>query len=120
MSTRANRLAAAAERATARALLEDEEGWLQWVRDYAHRAARPPWLTYHTRRSKGSDPGFPDLVAVRPGRLVVAELKVYPATQARGRPTERQAEWLAAFALVGAEIYVWRPPDRPEVERVLK
>ena len=78
-------------------LPETEEGFQGWVVDFAKRAARPPWMRYHTRNSKGSDPGFPDLVLLRPGRLVVAELKVHPFSQKRGRPTDAQAAWLAAL-----------------------
>jgi hypothetical protein len=96
-------------------LREDEEHWLTWVVDYAVRVARPPWERhYHTRNSKGSDSGFPDLVLLRPPRLVVAELKTET-----GRVTVAQWAWLDDFAACGAESYVWRPSDRAEIERIL-
>jgi hypothetical protein len=96
------------------ALVEDEAHWLGWVTDYATRVARPPWRRYHTLNSKGSDPGFPDLVLIRPPRLVVAECKTE-----RGRVTIAQWAWLDDFAACGAESYVWRPSDRAEIERIL-
>jgi hypothetical protein len=73
------------------------------------------WLGYHTRDSRGSDPGFPDVVALRGPRLVVAELK------SEGRkPTMAQTEWLRGFTSAGVlEVYLWRPEDIPEINRVL-
>lgn len=74
------------------------------VRDLARMLG---WLGYHTRRSTGSDVGFPDLVLVRRSRLVVAELKT-----ATGKPTRWQQDWLDAFGDVDAvEVYLWRPAD---------
>jgi hypothetical protein len=85
------------------------------VTDYAVRVARPPWRRYHTLNSRGSDPGFPDLVLLRPPRLVVAELKTED-----GRVSRDQWAWLDDFAAAGAEAYVWRPGDRADVERILR
>lgn len=76
------------------------------------------WLVHHDRPGRtahgwrtavSGDVGFPDLVLVRGNRLVVAECK-----SAVGRPTLRQQDWLAAFAAVGAETYLWRPADWPD------
>ena len=93
-------------------LVETEAGFLGWVRDLARWRH---WRTYHTLRSKGSEPGFPDLVLLRPPRLIVAELKTE-----RGRVSHYQREWLAELEAVGAEVYTWRPRDRPEIERILQ
>lgn len=73
-------------------------------------------LQYHTHDSRRSEAGFPDLVAirVRDRRLLVAEFK-----RASEHPTSSQEAWLEAFRLLGAEVYVWRPQDLDEVERVL-
>ncbi|HEV2036907.1 MAG TPA: hypothetical protein VGU71_22375 [Candidatus Dormibacteraeota bacterium] len=77
---------------------------------YAH--FRPARTKYGWVTPMEGDKGFPDLVLVRPPRLILAELKVHPPTQKAGRPTEEQAEWLRQLALVdGCEAYVWRPPD---------
>jgi VRR-NUC domain len=93
---------------------EDEESWLAWVIDYATRAARPAWRHYHTRRSTGSVAGFPDLTLWRE-RVVFAELKTE-----RGRVTRDQWAVLDGLRAAGAEVYVWRPSDRPEIERILR
>lgn len=100
---------------TATRLPIDESSWLAYVTDYATCVVRPPWLRYHTLRSKGSDAGFPDLVLLRPPRMIVAELKTD-----RGNVTEAQTMWLDAFSRCGAEVYVWRPRDRDEMEARLR
>jgi hypothetical protein len=67
-----------------------------------------PWLSVH------SAAGFPDLVLVRPPRLIVAELKV-----GKNMPTAAQREWLDDLRASGAESYVWRPEDMQEIGEVL-
>lgn len=63
------------------------------------------------------DKGFPDLVLLRPPRLIFAELK-----SDRGRVDFDQATWLNSLGTVaGVEDYVWRPRDWPDaVEAALK
>lgn len=100
------------DRSAGPALAETEAQFLGWVRDLARWCH---WRTYHTLRSRGSEPGFPDLVLLRPPRMVVAELKAL-----RGRVSRYQREWLEAFEAAGAEVYTWRPADRPEIERILR
>jgi hypothetical protein len=79
------------------------------------------WVVYHPlplrtkagewRTGTQGDVGYPDLTCVRAGRLVVAELKVRTAV----RP--EQDIWLNRFAAVpGAEVFVWKPRDWPEIE----
>ena len=87
-----------------------EEEWLQQVRELARLKG---WLNYHTRSSRRSDPGFPDLVLVRGDRLIFAELK-----REKGRLTESQRTWLAALEET-AETHVWRPSDWEAVIEVL-
>ena len=53
------------------------------------------WMVYHTYDSRRSEPGFPDIVAIKGDRLLVLELK-----SAGGKVSEAQAEWLKAFAAV--------------------
>ena len=95
-----------------------EKDWQQQVKDLARMLG---WKTYHTLRSKGSDPGFPDLVMARSNfrrtmtRLIVAELK-----REGENPTAGQQEWLNFFKDISAEVYVWRPSDLEEVKRVLR
>ena len=93
---------------------EKEEGWLQVVSDYARLC---DWLVYHTRDSRRSARGFPDLTMVRDGRLVFAELKTN-----RGSLTRPQKQWIGrlAVSVPGIEVYLWRPRDWPTVERTLR
>lgn len=75
-------------------------------------ARRNGWLVYHplpamNRRGRYTtpmvgDPGFPDLVIARPGRVMFRELKV------DGRyPAPAQRIWLRALP----DARVWRPRD---------
>lgn len=74
------------------------------------------WLVYHTYDSRRSQPGFPDIIAVRGWRILAIELK-----KARGRVTREQREWLDAFAATGhAEPYVWRPRDWDTITRIVR
>jgi hypothetical protein len=82
------------------------------------------WDHYHTRNSRGSNPGFLDLVLAHElvGRLIFAELKVEP-----NRPTKHQRRWLevlgicsrAGLADKNFEVYLWYPRDWPEVVQTL-
>ena len=66
------------------------------------------WLVarYPTFRPTHTTPGFPDLVLVRNGRLIFAELK------REGKdPTDDQEDWLFALRGTAAEVYTWRPRD---------
>lgn len=78
--------------------------------------------SYHTLRSKGSQPGFPDRVIVR-DRCIFAELKrdlTGKASVDRARqPTDRQREWLDDLSAAGMEVYLWRPADLQEVAKIL-
>jgi hypothetical protein len=65
------------------------------------------WSCYHTRDSRGSDDGFPDLVLVNATRVIFAELK-----SRTGKLTEQQARWLEMLRHTGhVEVYTWRPGD---------
>lgn len=70
------------------------------------------WTTYHTFDSRRSDPGFPDLVAIRArdGDHLVAELK-----RQTGVMTSDQLRWHALFLAAGVDAYVWRPADVDKV-----
>jgi hypothetical protein len=74
------------------------------------------WRHYHTFISKGSDPGFPDLVLVRQGFPVIfAELK-----SERGKLTESQGEWITLLSQNRLhQAFVWRPSDWDEIKVVL-
>ena len=85
------------------------------------------WLVYHTYDSRRSNPGFPDLVLVRDGWLVFAELKTE-----KGVVSRKQREWLEALAAVSWRLStrpgyepalilarIWRPSDWPQIEQAL-
>jgi hypothetical protein len=73
------------------------------------------WTWYHPYDSRKSTAGFPDLVLIRPPRIIFAELKVET-----GFLTPKQQEW--AFALrecPGVKYYLWTPKDWDEIEAAL-
>jgi hypothetical protein len=75
------------------------------------------YCVYHTRDSRGSDCGFPDLCLVRPGRLIFAELK-----SAQGKLTREQHLWLDMLrrSVPGVSAHVWRPADWSTIQEVLR
>lgn len=52
------------------------------------------------------EPGFPDYIAVRNGRLLVAEIK-----STTGRLSRAQSAWLEQLRNAGVETHVWYPED---------
>jgi hypothetical protein len=71
-------------------------------------------LAYHTPDSRHSEPGFPDIVATHPERgTFFAELKT-----AKGRVSEAQQRWMETLRASGQRVYLWKPDDWPEIERV--
>ncbi|MDI3330677.1 MAG: VRR-NUC domain-containing protein [Micrococcus sp.] len=66
------------------------------------------WRWYHTRDSRRSVKGFPDLVMIHPGqgRILWVELK-----SERGRLSREQRAWINDLDATGAEVHVWRPAD---------
>lgn len=82
------------------------------VTDYATMTG---WWWWHDQDSRRNQEGFPDLLLMRGTRLVVAELK-----REGGKPTPVQVDVLGRFARCGAEVYLWRPSDWPDVEAVLR
>lgn len=110
--------------AASRSLPQSEAGFQAAVVEYASLRG---WWTYHTHDSRRSNPGFPDLVLVRGGSLIFAELK----TQT-GRITAEQQSWIDALLDVaeacdpGGDVYpppvracVWRPSDWDVIEALL-
>lgn len=77
------------------------------------------WRHYHTHDSRHSAAGFPDLVLVRRGVLIFAELKAE-----NGKVTPEQQAWIDALDQVDADegkmwALVWRPSDWPAIEAAL-
>ena len=73
------------------------------------------FLAYHTKDSRKSAPGFPDIIALKGDRQLVIETK-----RVGEEPDEDQERWLRAYVDVGAKVYVFTPDDWPEIERVVK
>ena len=77
------------------------------------------WLVYHTYDSRRSQAGFPDLVLVKPDKLIFAELKT---TKGAIRPAQRK--WLDTLATMAieqsqVEIYLWRPDDWDGIVKII-
>lgn len=99
---------------TYRSLELTERQWQNQVVELAHVLG---YRTYHTWNAQHSGAGFPDLVLVRAPRVIFVELK---RQRARGASMAQQV-WLDELGQCdGVEVYLWRPDDWPEVERVLK
>ena len=89
-----------------------EKHFLRYVIDLCD-AGR--WLYFHDHDSRRNPAGLPDLIMVRDGRIIFAELK----TQKSKLRTE-QERWLAELQKAeGVETYVWRPSDMPAIEKTL-
>jgi hypothetical protein len=85
-----------------------------WQRTVVDLAEMYRWRVYHTFDSRRSEPGWPDLFCVKPGRAVALELK----TQ-RGRVTAEQYGWLGLLASVpGVDAMLARPSDLERVAQL--
>lgn len=98
-----------------------ESGFLGTVVEYAKYRG---WRTAHFRPARtatgwrtpcqGDAKGWPDLVFVRSGRIIFAELKM-----PKGKLSQEQLAWLEALRQTPFEVYVWTPNEWPEIEKVL-
>ena len=98
-----------------------EEDFKALVIDLAHVHS---WRVAHFRPAmtkqgwrtavQGDGAGFPDLVLVRGNRLLFAELK-----SVKGKVSPDQKTWLQGLREACSEVYLWRPSDYDEIERVL-
>lgn len=62
------------------------------------------WTFYHAYDSRRSNPGLPDIIALRGPRLIWRELK-----DMKGRLTTEQRAWKLALETAGQDWDVWRP-----------
>ncbi len=103
---------------TAAARNETEADFQRAVIDLAHTYW---WIVAHFRPAMNSrgqwrtpvaadGKGFPDLVLVGRGRVLLRELKTN-----RGRTTIEQEVWLESLGEAEADVDVWRPRDWPEI-----
>lgn len=88
-----------------------EKDFQQAVMDCARYTG---WLVYHTYDARRNAAGFPDLVLVRGGRVIFAELKTM-----RGRLSPAQVLWRDALCAGGTEWYLWRPSDWDAITTLL-
>ena len=90
-----------------------EAGFQRLVEEYA---VLKRWWVHHQPDSRRSTAGLPDLILLRPPRLVLAELKT-----ASGKVRPEQAAVMAMLrAVPGVECYLWRPSDWGRIEEVLR
>lgn len=80
-----------------------EKALLEQVRQLAALARG---RTYHTHNSRGSEPGFPDVVLLVPPRAWFLELKTET-----GVVKSEQAEWIDALRACGLDARIVRPSD---------
>jgi hypothetical protein len=75
------------------------------------------WLCYHTYDSRRSEPGFPDLIIVGYGAMLLLELK-----SARGYISKEQRAWLAELADVTQPpiVRLVRPKDLDDILAILQ
>lgn len=86
------------------------------------------WKTAHFRPAltargwrtavQGDGKGFPDLVMVKDGHIIFAELKVPP-----NKLTREQDVWIESLGLCWSgtvSVFVWTPDDWPEIEKTLR
>ena len=91
---------------------ESEKQFMQRVK---RRAEVHGWMVWHQLDSIGTRSGLPDLIMVRPPRLVFAELK-----SAHGRLSPAQREAIARLLdCPQVEAYVWYPRDDAVISKVL-
>lgn len=105
----------------ARAVLDGTLSEKQWQAQVLAYARLRGWLCYHTYDARRSAPGFPDLVMVRDGRVVFAELKAGKRPRLSADQQVWQARLVEAMARADevVQMYVWMPKDWPAVREAL-
>ena len=73
------------------------------------------WLCYHTFNSRRSSPGFPDLVMVKPPKVLFIELK-----REKGKLSEPQRLWKEMLEQCPRVSYIlWTPGQWVGIEKIL-
>ena len=72
---------------------QSEEDYQAQIIDLAKKLG---WRVYHTRDSRRSEPGFPDLILIRGITLLALEVKSAKAKE----PPPAQVGWIGAFKQV--------------------
>ena len=106
-------------------LMSEKEFMAQLVQ--AARMLR--WMVSHMTLPQRSEPGVPDLLMVRPPRVIFAELKSEKGrltikqrySPKTGRSLPNQKDWKDAFeSCPGVEYYLWRPSKWDEIVEKLR
>lgn len=84
--------------------------WYQWKLTY-HPPDNRPGRSGHIQNV---NPGFPDLILVKPPRMLAIELK-----SEKGIASPAQIQWLLGLEAAGVEVEVWRPSMESHVVDVL-
>lgn len=73
-------------------------------------ALRGGWRYFHNYDARRSPAGFPDIIAIRNGCMVVFEVK-----KQKGRVSAQQQDWIDAFGSLGFNVRaaVVRPDPKP-------
>lgn len=90
-----------------------EKQWQSMIIDLARRFQYE--FIYHTWSSRHSPAGFPDLVLLKNGVMIVIEVK-----REDGQPTPEQYFWLLEFTKVTPFVFLWKPSDFDEAVEVLE
>jgi hypothetical protein len=87
-----------------------QEAVEMWVKGFNN------WKVYHTKDSKGSRSGFPDLCGVHEitGITFYAELKIE-----KGNVSQDQKEWLHALSIRNEHVFLWFPSDEWQIMQFL-
>tara|TARA_Y100000310_G_scaffold322074_1_gene380631 strand:+ start:830 stop:1174 length:345 start_codon:yes stop_codon:yes gene_type:complete len=93
---------------------KDEADFMAQVIEEAELAG---WLWHHETDSRKSNRGLPDLILVRPPRVIWAECKT---DKAASKLTPEQRLWLDTLKACGQEVYVWRPSHRDRILEILR
>ena len=65
------------------------------------------WRVFHVYDSRRSNPGFPDVLAIKGSRIVFVELK-----SEKGKIRPEQVEWLDDLVETHSEVYLVRPSSQ--------
>lgn len=74
------------------------------------------WRVFHDHDSRRNAAGLPDLLLVKPPRMIWVELKAE-----KGRLSAEQQQWLDALGrCTEVSTFVWRPHQWDEIQEVLR
>jgi len=90
--------------------LFDRFGW-KWMHIKPSIMQSGRWASSMNEGGKG----WLDYIALRPPRVVVAELK-----DASTKMTPEQEEWFRLWGECGIEVYLWRPKHIEEIAEILQ